>query len=499
MDPSLEYGIVSFKVGPDRCVPAPACGRLWRGSRLMKLGGMRWAVCCWFLASICWESLERMVAGFVWNILQIQAARPSPQSLLLGSVLKCGGLSRAGSSPFTSACSELLQRNPPCSLPMMPPPSLGIDSVIAVMFMSLLLAGLGRTSGQRLVRDTRGVWLKHLHVPSSHPLAFPQCPVCMDPGVRLAKHTRVADYLLSVLKGSTPERYRAAAEDFRTELLAQGLCLEALTEEELDYALADRLIDMNEEGEGTEQIGKAGMLVSAISKMRPRERYKVAWRVLDAWRVQRPPLQAPTFPQDLALGLVTWLLMAGRPHESAAVLLCYVGLLRVSEALRLRASNVRLVQRSVVLLLGDTKRGQEQSVVLEHPRVTAWLLCFMARFPVGGEELFIDSSYSKVTRWMRKGCAALGFGAIHWTTHGLRRGGATCLLSGGTPLSGVMTAGRWLTERSCREYLRRGEVMVTRLRGDIPKFAWQRADALAAVGEDAWKELGSSTDKDKEL
>ena len=66
-----------------------------------------------------------------------------------------------------------------------------------------------------------------------------------------------------------------------------------------------------------------------------------------------------------------------------------------------------------------------------------------------------------------------------WTSHGLRRGGATQLLMEGHALPSIMLYGRWLTERSCREYLHRGEVSILRMRPSHGSNTWRRVDLLA--------------------
>lgn len=156
-------------------------------------------------------------------------------------------------------------------------------------------------------------------------------------------------------------------------------------------------------------------------------------------------------------------------------LLCYTALLRVSEALHLRWQDCYPAPTEWALALGATKRGLEQQVVLRHPRVLAWLRLYRKRFLGSPDSLMCPVTYSRYGRQLQRAAEALGFRSIRWTSHGLRRGGATQLLREGVPLADVMMAGRWLSERRCREYFRRGEVCLTRLRADIEVRAWQRA------------------------
>ena len=236
------------------------------------------------------------------------------------------------------------------------------------------------------------------------------------------------------------------------------------------------------------RLAAAGVLLAAFQKCRPQYRFRVGWKALDVWRVRCPPRQAPCFPAALALVCVSWLILAQRASEACAVLLCFTGLLRASEALSLRWRDVHLIGGQVVLLLGRTKRGLEQRVLLSHPATVAWVRRFMQTFACKDvDAYFTNCSHNRLARWLQKACEALGFGGVHWTSHGLRRGGATELMLQGMSLPDIMLRGRWLSERSCREYLRRGEVMMLRLRADISLDSWRRLEVLAALGASAFE------------
>ena len=67
-------------------------------------------------------------------------------------------------------------------------------------------------------------------------------------------------------------------DGFRSELRRRDIDLEALDDEhQLDYLLADHVIDMYEKFESARGIGLAAMLLAAMSKRRRRHRYKVVW------------------------------------------------------------------------------------------------------------------------------------------------------------------------------------------------------------------------------
>ena len=117
--------------------------------------------------------------------------------------------------------------------------------------------------------------------------------------------------------------------DFKSELWRTGYLLEGLSETELDYHLADHTIGLYGRCQTAEGIGKAALLLAAMSKRRPRHRYRVAWKCLDVWRTRVPPRQAPTVPIELAFEAVSWLTLAGLSAEACITLLCFTGLLRI--------------------------------------------------------------------------------------------------------------------------------------------------------------------------
>jgi len=291
---------------------------------------------------------------------------------------------------------------------------------------------------------------------------------------------------MSALQPATTNRYAAALRDFSSELEEMGTGVYELTEEELDWFLAERVVDLFEESGGLEGLGAASTLLAAFAKANPRHHYRTAWKALDVWRTRRPPLQAPALPAVLAFAIANWLVMAGECSCAAAVLLCFTGLLRASETLSLDGNTFIRTASGFVALLGRTKRGAEQKVLFEEPSTVAWLEHYILRYPVEPGDKICPVSYPRLQRWLQKAADALGFGAVHWTSHGLRRGGATELLSRGVPLSDIMLFGRWLSDRSAREYLRRGEVSLTRLRVDIATEAWSLAFGYCKLGSHVW-------------
>eukprot|EP00971_Amphidinium_carterae_P070706 1398188-Amphidinium_carterae.1 len=104
----------------------------------------------------------------------------------------------------------------------------------------------------------------------------------------------------------------------------------------------------------------------------------MSWKALDVWKQRVPPHQAPAFPASLAFACVSWVLLQNEPAVSGVLLLCFVALLRVSEALQLRWRSFRRVPDGWVLILETSKRGFEQKLVVQSPSVVQWLDIYAA-------------------------------------------------------------------------------------------------------------------------
>lgn len=194
---------------------------------------------------------------------------------------------------------------------------------------------------------------------------------------------------------------------------------------------------------------------------------------------QRNPSAKPQHARRKWLALVASSLAISQPGLAAAILLCFTGLLRCSEALALRWTDMIFTDNVVVLLLGQTKRGIDQKVVLSHPATCRWLLQYTLQFRRHMSDKVCPLSYSKMRYWLPKLCHSLKLDGLLLTSHSFRRGGASCLLHQGVALADIAVQGRWASESSCREYLRRGEMFVLRYQAAVKQEVWDNILLLA--------------------
>lgn len=257
-----------------------------------------------------------------------------------------------------------------------------------------------------------------------------------------------------------------------------------MSEEQQDYFLAEWLLDAYEAGKGKAEHGWA---LSAVQKIFPRLRLKVAWKVFDAWGQLQPPRQAPAATPEFLHAMLTVALLLNRPALAGLIVACYAGLLRVREGLQLLRKDIVMQSDGVVLCLGHTKRGTEQHVVLRNQSVIQFFQEYLLRFPRRADEAFFPVSYSSALRWVRKLSILLDPVSPPLSTHTFRRSGASELARLGTPLADILLFGRWNTERSAREYIRKGEVAIYRYRQAMDGRTMQRVDAWAQRCARCWQ------------
>jgi hypothetical protein len=123
-------------------------------------------------------------------------------------------------------------------------------------------------------------------------------------------------------------------------------------------------------------------------------------------------------------------------------------------------------------------------VVLSDSGVIQWIrnvLQLRSDAGAGKNDKFLPTTYKRVTGGFQRACNALGLPPM-FTTHSLRRGGATELLIRQCPIENIMEFGRWASLTSCKLYLRRGEVALLRCRSEYSDFLQKRIDLVSSIG-----------------
>jgi len=201
---------------------------------------------------------------------------------------------------------------------------------------------------------------------------------------------------------------------------SHGTCWLEQTEEFQDYLLADYVMDLRDD-HGPSALQSARECVAALQKVFPRRRYTTASAVIAGWSATQPPQQAPPMPQHLCYASVVVLFHLEQAGVGLCMLLCFVGLLRVGEALSLRTEDVTLGSSEAILHLHRTKRGQSERVCLTNPGVVNLIRSFIKTNGRSPGQLLCQVSCSRVRVWIARVTTVLGFGDIPSRSHSLHR------------------------------------------------------------------------------
>ena len=283
---------------------------------------------------------------------------------------------------------------------------------------------------------------------------------------------RVCIFLLSTLRSRASCGYTRALLVFSSEVPASW---RERTPEKRDLWLSDYVLEKLEESVPPSRLRT---LLAALQKIGV-GKFRMPWRVLDGWASLSPPTQASAIPESVLRAFCSVCLLCREPVVATILVLCYYGVLRVSEALHLAPADVFFGPQQVVLYLARTKRGMEEVVVIEEAFVTRWMKWYMASGHATRKPgIFLPCSYGRIQRRLEFCQQFLNLAGERFTTHSCRRGGATRLYMQRVPLQDIALYGRWKSLRSCHEYLRKGEVYLARIRQSdadwelIDTFCW---------------------------
>ena len=300
---------------------------------------------------------------------------------------------------------------------------------------------------------------------------------------------RLAAFWIGLLKPASREQYLVALRIFSDWAHVMFPDFWLMSEEDQDFALSEYALQQKEEESVGVQL--VATTIAAISRVYGRRRrYAAASLTVEGWRAGTEIRQAPPMPSVVCYAMVTVLAAADRLQVALAVLLCFTGVMRISEVLSLRVGDVlvpaeHLMVLFILILLRAGKRDVPDAtrIVIGRPDVVHWAITYKALTCEGrgAGEPFCMVSYTTFRKWLRRASAALGFSEGYFTSHSMRRGGATEMARAGIPLLDVMQYGRWASFSSFRLYIAKGEVLLTRWKQSLDDADWQKLFVLARL------------------
>ena len=261
---------------------------------------------------------------------------------------------------------------------------------------------------------------------------------------------------------------------------------ETLSDRAKDYLISDYMVQGRSAEEDDDKLSKteAGYLLSLLRLREPFETYRLSHRVLNVWKIRDPPLAAWPATPELTEALAAFMALAGQHGGSVAVLLCFVGLLRISEALNAEWTSVFLpaeeaIRQEGTLHLPSTKRG-EAYVPLTDPNILA-VLRRQRRRTGGKGKVCGGLKYGAFRKLLQAGLRAVQVPERLlkvFRTHSFRRGGATWVLQQTRSVEYVVVLGRWASLLSARRYLKQGEALLARFLAETSVEMMLRMEAL---------------------
>ena len=360
-------------------------------------------------------------------------------------------------------------------------------AAIASIRVYLLVAILAEGSRPQQQHCTQPLCVQLWHL-SAWTTSAMDCDEVVPPAFRAtpgAPRSRLQAFFLQRLGASARASYICALAALSSSLLAANCSWDAMDPVERDWWVAEYILTKFEEGDPAEKT-RCQFMLSALRKIDPRSSFPTSWKVVEEWRKDLPCRQAPAAPAHFIVAICVALVALGQPAIGTGLLCCFCGLLRVSEMLGLVFDKFVDTGCAFVCLLGRTKRGIEERVVLQHPSLLRWLRAYVQRYPGKPWERVFPTSYTSVLGWLRKACAALSLAAFELTTHSFRRSGASELSRLGVPLEDLLLFGRWASPRAAKEYIRRGEVAAARVLFDVSAETCERVGLWASAAADVW-------------
>lgn len=299
--------------------------------------------------------------------------------------------------------------------------------------------------------------------------------------------TRFREELTEWIEGHLTQnvqaRYAKAREQFMAWCQIVGLEPADLQAEEIDVMVAKFVLHVKEDCDDLLTRQGCSDLLATMQR-RAGIKLHVTRQVLRLWSREFPPKQAEAMPAMVAYAAVTVMRhVLEQPAAAFHTLVAFSGLLRIGESLQLRREDIVVPRASgpqhVVLVLRTTKRGFDQRVVLSHPGVVAAVVGFLKAHPGEDYELAAPLSYERFARCLKKVVKLLRLPGDSWRSHSLRRGGATALMEHGWSFDNVRQYGRWSSESSAREYVRLGQVALSRLNRCLGEERWHMFRVLA--------------------
>ena len=233
----------------------------------------------------------------------------------------------------------------------------------------------------------------------------------------------------------------------------------------LDVVLANYGQSMYDENPRPGNRSKLSHLMAYTLIAHPEMRGKLSrtQRLLKAWKKECPPKPATPISRDMMLAFTHYFLTKSNQDAALGMLLCWGGLLRIAEALRLQRKDISLPgdQRSYSVRPNDigisllrTKMAKNQYVFISDGLIVRIVSKLLQN--VEPARKVISENYTSFSKSLADAAKFFGFGKYDISTHSNRIGGALHLFLNNVSAADIAIQGRWESAASMELYLKSG-------------------------------------------
>lgn len=197
---------------------------------------------------------------------------------------------------------------------------------------------------------------------------------------------------------------------------------------------------------------------------------------LRGWKRLKKNKSHPPITWELTCVFATIMSKWGRHAEAVATLVAFDCFLRVGELTRIQYDDVGMpndprmggAHNQMVIRLGETKTGMNQSVSIENPVVQRTLHAYLLAYPFMGRARIFSFSPTSFRRTLREVADSLGLHKIPFVPHSFRHGGAThYFFRYKWSINDIMFRGRWAALESTHRYITTARALL--LQNSIPQ------------------------------
>ena len=252
----------------------------------------------------------------------------------------------------------------------------------------------------------------------------------------------------------------------------QQVDLNLLSLDNIDYHVAKYGQELHEEDPRKVSCSSLKYLRAFLLIAMPEShsRFYRTSRLLTTWEKEKPSVSATPVSREIMLAFVYFFLSNREKHAALCMLLCWGGLLRVSEAISLRRDALSLPgdprphtlrPNDVGISLDKTKTGNDQYVFIDDQIIVQRIVSLLQDTQL--HENILPITNQQFNASLKRASRFFSMDSYPISSHSNRIGGALHLFMSNVPVADIAIKGRWRRPKSVELYLHNGRSWLSRI------------------------------------